>query len=292
MASLRSLLYSQNAKFSGSTSADYAADPSSASSTKRTGCQLNWSIYCQFTPDSSWGQACFCAWCWPAGVTTVTWDIWGGGGAGAGGCCCMQGTPGGSGAWAQKTLSGGTPGTCYCMCVAYPTDCGATCCGILGCTTRVTGDGLNNFCADGGFGGKACCFVMYGNYSCLGNTCCRLYLDCHDQNSCRCYYGADLGSPGKAGWLWVQCACGPCYWKQAIPYPGGLINSCGGYMLLRTQGFACNNEWLRCNRTIGWSYDSGYGFLPGSGGTAATSCGGGCCFGQPGAPGFIRITYE
>lgn len=295
MSNLRSLLHSGDAKYVGQTPADFALNPHVASSLKPTGCTQVFQMRCHYTPDSNYGQACVCSWCTPSSADQITFEIWGGGGGGAGACCCQNGQPGGSGAYAKKTVfkSELTAGQCYCFCIAYPTDCAVTCCGILGCVTRVSGQGLSNFCAEGGVGGKNCCFTFWGNYSCVGNCCAtgRLYL-CYDQNTCRCFYGADSGSPGKAGWLWAQCACGPCYWKYAIPYPGGLINQCGGYMMSRVQGNACNNEWMKCGVTFGYHSNTTDQFVPGMGGLSATSCGGGCCYGFGGNPGMVKITYK
>jgi len=60
----------------------------------------------------------------------------------------------------------------------------------------------------------------------------------------------------------------------------------------QTMGNACNNEWSRCVRgNLGWATGQS-GHLPGVGGPSATSCGGGCCYGYPGAAGLVRITYD
>jgi hypothetical protein len=71
-----------------------------------------------------------------------------------------------------------------------------------------------------------------------------------------------------------------------------LINQGGGYVALRVQGNACNQEWIKCVSSIGYAVDPNYNFVPGMGGMSATSCGGGCCYGFPGNPGFARITYR
>jgi hypothetical protein len=93
-----------------------------------------------------------------------------------------------------------------------------------------------------------------------------------------------------------MCGCGSsCYWFQYVPFPGGLVNTGGGYMPQRTQGDACLQDWSRCTVNIGFPIDTATdrtGFLPGQGGMTATSCGNPCCYGYPGGPGMIRITYR
>ena len=189
------------------------------------------------------------------------------------------------------------PGCCYCLTVAYPAGCSIDCRGCQGCTTWVQGGGLCNLCAEGGLSGASCCFTFWGNYSTYASQCCHygaIYMDGHNEMSCTCYFGADCGAPGRAGYLWSLCGCGSsCYWKQFVPFPGGLVNTGGGFMSMRTQGDACNQEWSRCTTSIGWPIDhNGSGYLPGQGGMTVTSCGNPCCYGFPGGAGFIRITYR
>jgi len=295
MSNLRTLLYEgESNRYSANTNSDDTAY-SLAKSLHPAGCQFLFAQFCAYTPDGNYQHNCFCNWCAPSGTTCITFEIWGGGGGGAGACCCQQGQPGGSGAYAKKTVvgstTGGLGGCCYSISLAYPTDCAATCCGIIGCNTNITGFGLSNFCAEGGYGGKTCCFTFWGNYNCAGNNNGNVYL-CYGPTCCRCYYGADSGSPGRPGYLWAQCSCNPCNWKYIVPYPGGLINQGGGYVALRVQGNACNQEWIKCVSSIGYAVDPNYNFVPGMGGMSATSCGGGCCYGFPGNPGFARITYR
>lgn len=286
MATLRDLLYTTTSKYNY----DYA-NTVAVQSAYPQGCVMWFMPLCTYTSDTSYNNNCMCAWCAPSGTTQVTFEIWGGGGGGPGACCCQQGQPGGSGAYAKKTVAV-TGGETYTMVIGTATDCSASCCGIQGCKTYITGPGLTNFCAEGGLSGKSCCYVMWGNYYCAGNSNGYVYL-CYDATDyCSCYYGADEGAPGRPGFLWSQCSCGPCYWKYAIPFPGGLTSKCGGHVMVRNQGNACFSDWLRCIYTIGMPYDGNNKFLPGVGGIPATSCGGGCCYGYPGSPGAIRVTYR
>lgn len=258
------------------------------------GCTFIFQRWCGYTPDNAYNSGCMCNWCIPSGtLCCVTFEIWGGGGGGAGACCCMQGTPGGSGAYAKKTIVGTSLAGCkYQLCVGLTTDCAINCCGILGCPTYITGYGLSNFCAEGGYGGRNCCFTHWGNYFCAGNNngyVVNFGFSCTD---CRCYYGADCGAPGRQGFMWSQCSCNSCWWKYILPYPGGLVNEGGGYTTIRVQGHACINEWMKCVPSIGYSTDPNGNFMPGLGGISATSCGGGCCYGFAGTGGMIRITYR
>jgi len=297
MSNIKSLLYTGSSKFNTATS--YSNSSYYATGTPGAqGCQQTMVSWCQYTVDTNYCHNCLANWCVPKGVCCITFEIWGGGGGGAGGCCCMQGQPGGAGAYAYKTLTTAacnfTYNSCQCYTIqaASTTDCAVTCCGIVGCNSWITGSGLNNFCATGGCSGKSCCFTFWGNYSCAGNNTGYVYL-CYDAyNYCACYYGADGGAPGRPGLLWSQCSCASCYWKYGIQFPGGLVNQCGGTTWVRVQGDACNNEWTKCVPTIGWSVDTDGNFIPGMGAPSATSCGGGCCYGFPGAAGMVRMTYR
>ena len=295
MSNLRSLLYATpsstvNNRYTANGNGDESAYICSPS-LQKDGCTLIYTRWCQYTPDDNYGHGCICFWCAPAGTTSITFEIWGGGGGGAGSCCCQQGQPGGSGAYARKTVTGTLAGCCYSMCIGNATSCVSVCCGYLGCQTYVTGYGLTNFCAEGGFGGKTCCFTFWGNYTCAGNNIGNVRL-CYTETDCRCYYGADFGSPGRPGYLWSQCSCATCNWKAVTPFPGGLVNQGGGFVMTRMQGDACINEWQKCIPSFGYQVDTSSQFIPGMGTISSTSCAGGCCYGHGGAPGMIRITYK
>ena len=95
----------------------------------------------------------------PAGTTFIKFEVWGGGGGGPGTCCCMWGTPGGSGAYAYKCICTGYDlgGSVYEICTASASCCSPSNVGSRGCKSFVTGPGLTNFCAEGGFGGQSFC---------------------------------------------------------------------------------------------------------------------------------------
>ena len=61
-------------------------------------------------------------WAVPTGSRIATFEIWGGGGNGGGARCCQQGIPGGSGAYARKTIKV-TPGDTYVFCTCIAVHC-------------------------------------------------------------------------------------------------------------------------------------------------------------------------
>jgi hypothetical protein len=266
--------------------------------------------------DNSYRQWCpgFCV---IPGVTTVQFEIWGGGGSGAGACCCQQGSPGGSGAYAMKTLCASDLGVdtlggmCYLLFIAPPTCCSACCVGLQGCKSYITGCGLSNFCADGGMPGRTCCYIFHdahganltgtwgpgGTGKSAWNSAGCYTLDpvsgtCYACD-CACYYGADFGVAGRPGWFRVDCICGNnCFVRTGLAQPGGFRDKCVRYVIHRNEGNACLNQRNSC--VMGeWSggVQCGNG-MRGQGAPSATSCAGGCCYGWRGSAGLIRITYR
>lgn len=252
------------------------------------------------------------------GVTTLQFEIWGGGGGGAGACCCQQGSPGGSGAYAIKTLCAcdlgldTLGGMCYLLCIAPNSQCSVNCTGCQGCKTWITGCGLSNFCAEGGMSGRTCCFIFHdqhganltGTYGPGGsgpsawNSAGCYTLDpvsgCCYRCDCSCYYGADFGVPGRPGWFRVDCICGnTCFVRMGLAQPGGFRDKCTRYVITRNEGNGCRNE-----RTTCWggewpgNLECTSGGMRGQGQMSATSTGGGCCYGWRGSAGLIRITYR
>lgn len=180
-------------------------------------------------------------WCVPAGISQVTFQLWGAGGWGAGSYHCQQGVSGGSGAFAQKTVSA-TPGDRYVLCLGDMLQIGtqtkygcaapqATGCaytdishGVRGPKAYVNGPGLTNFCAEGGnpgvvrghgwicssnIGGGTTQMLCYENLrTCdlVGNT------NDSDNNLYHraCYYGADFGARGNHGYVQANCCSNFC----------------------------------------------------------------------------------
>lgn len=290
MASLRSLLD----KFDQITNLDIATG--AVTPTYWNGEQWTHAAYCggELGCCDVYNRGVVCNWCVPSDVSCITFHVWGAGGGGAGGCCCQQGVPGGSGAYAKKTITA-TPGDCYNLCAGWNgICCSNTCQGCRGCMSYVTGNGLTNFCAEGGHGGKTCCFV-YWQTCCSGFTCGYWYM-----NNCNTapFYGADEGAVGIPGFAYSYCGCNDasCWWKQAVPYPGGIVNKCGGHVHVRTQGNACTSGHSTC--LVGSMPGAGGSTLshtPGTGGLSSTSCGGACCHGtsqMAWGPGLVKIDYR
>lgn len=177
------------------------------------------SVSCAINATDGWDKMTKHVWTVPEGISEATFHLWGEGGYGAGGSQCQQGVPGGSGAFAAKTITV-TPGAQYTLCLGEWNDCTLnttyTCQepqgtnaansishGIRGSKVYVTGTGLTNFCAEGGSpGATAAC-----NWGCL--SWCRDYVKCitdilgrtvgdsdNDRYNRACYYGADYGARG------------------------------------------------------------------------------------------------
>lgn len=202
-----------------------------------------------------------CSWVVPAGVTSATFEIWGGGGAGGPMCCCYCGnsTSGHGGGFSMKTVTT-TPGDTYTVVAGsggqtvYCAVGGANT-GCRGCTSYVTGTGLSNFCAEGGYGGYwTCCSPMS---SCCGGLA----------------YGGDYNFMGGSGhgmqWSWV------CTFST-----GGASGLWGGFAPWHT--FHCC-PYMSCGTC---------GQFPGGGGSGLNKCCCDCCgCSGGGAPGMVRITY-
>jgi hypothetical protein len=312
----------------------------------------------------------------PAGTTFIKFEIWGGGGGGPGTCCCMWGSPGGSGAYAYKCICTGFDlgGCTYEICVASASCCSPTNAGFRGCKSFVVGYGLQNFCAEGGYGGASFCANCMGagweNY-CVINYCCSCnesmampYGGCQDMcgphvgncgfscwapnggigmypweyqdvtenqydligagttfgsnrrrvhyghglNPCygglctnQCaycapFYGADGGARGLPGLLGAPCDTGMdwCSLVQYHPFPGGLINTRGGYLPYRYTDLNIsgdNGVHYRFSDFFGHSSLRADEGIVGLGGRSASSSGGNCYCGSPGHAGMVRITY-
>jgi hypothetical protein len=226
-------------------------------------------------------------WCVPAGTSKVAFHAWGAGGGGAGACCCQQGVPSGAGAYAKKTISV-SPGDCYTLCAGAHTCCCSSCEGPRGCQSFVLGNGLSNFCAEGGYGGKTCCFFYY-QICCPGN-----YLYLGTENNCALYFDADTGAVGVPGFAYTECYCQAfSYWKQAVPYPGGIWTDQAGHVHHAVQcGDGNNTNGARTCRTYMIGGRTDYSRPPGMGAMSAMTCGGCCQCGYPGGVGLIKIDYK
>lgn len=109
-----------------------------------------------------------CQWTVPDGVTRARFQLWGaGGGSGVGWCC--GGSPFGStGAYASVIIPV-TAGDTYTICSGCAFCCFALACNYVlaearvpGCPSFVIGNGLSNFCANGGQGRMGNWMASYG----------------------------------------------------------------------------------------------------------------------------------
>tara|TARA_Y100000746_G_scaffold205480_1_gene192642 strand:+ start:401 stop:1462 length:1062 start_codon:yes stop_codon:yes gene_type:complete len=264
---------------------------------------------------------CNCTWTVPGGTTCVRFQIWGAGGGTTESRCCMHTMPGTTGAYASVIMPT-TSGSTFTMCAGCAYCCYAGSDGYnqqRGETSYITGPGLTNFCAEGGWSGcmyKQVCDRndMYFPSKCSG--CCCMWI-----NGCMCRSGAticsgDYETPGFGhpdGWYdgvmpWLSCsvraygsATGGEVWTirgqdssvhADVNYPMrmwsatvyGYDNACCG----RGGCFVCNNCGGHCQSA--WTV--GARQIPGVGGWGTSSCGGDCTCGDSGRMGMVCVSYN
>tara|TARA_B100001175_G_scaffold72593_1_gene60372 strand:+ start:776 stop:1855 length:1080 start_codon:yes stop_codon:yes gene_type:complete len=127
---------------------------------------------------------CCCGWTVPGGVTCARFQIWGSGGGSGTSCCCGGSPNGGQGAYASVIMPV-TSGQTYTLCAGC-----AYCCHTEraqmtadGCPSYVQGQGLTNFCAEGG----------ESNIFCERKT--RCHVQPNQNNSCQ-YMGGCICNTG------------------------------------------------------------------------------------------------
>lgn len=226
------------------------------------------------------GVGTCCLWCVPQGVSSVMIEIWGGGGGGgaAPNCVCQtQGSGGGGGSYARKNLQV-VSGACYTICVAPGgagggliggmTASAVCCCGMKGGTTFITGPGLSNFCAEGGYGGES------------------------RQSNASSKVSPNGGWPGTGGDLNLRGGDGGQHvgntWINGFSW-GGQAPFGGRQAYIGYDACALYSDW---GNTGYYGGVCGFvGNFPGGGGTGgfASCCCGVCACGGNGAPGAIRI---
>jgi hypothetical protein len=114
--------------------------------------------------------------------------------------------------------------------------------------------------------------------------------------ACAPYYGADGGAIGLPGLLGSPCNHGMdwCMIVQYHPFPGGLINTRGGYLPYRYTDMNLggdNGVHYRFQDYFGHSSNRADEGIVGLGGRSASSRDGNCYCGSPGHAGMVRITY-
>ena len=285
-------------------------------------------------------------WTVPAGITKAQFQIWGSGGWGAGSYHCQQGVPAGSGAFAVKEIDV-SAGDQYTLCLGdqidfgsqttwdcvQPTNSNCTATSInhgkRGPKTYVIGNGLTNFCAEGGNPGavigqgwttkqyQLCSDGTTGYFKCFQNIyICDLVGSTEDSDNNRyhraCYYGADYGARGLQGYVQSSC-CNSCNgssdWcgiKHFVAFPGYQPDFAYGWAPTLQGGWA---KQLHCATTAGptstrmnRSINTKTPYMGaacwnmvhkwGAGGLSATTEGGSTCCGGPGGPNAIRVIYK
>ena len=283
MATLRSLL-------TGAGGAGVVAAPSGGVSVtspvwkQKPGSELIFVGLCTYVQETAYCRNRICVWTVPPGTTSLTFEIWGGGGGGSGGCCCGFGFPGGPGAYAKKTVTGNLGGCIYDMFAAYPSCCNPSWPGYRGCQSWVTGYGLTNFCAEGGFGG---CFYCNA-WGCWG--CGTFQSPAQNGACCACYYGADFGCAGCGSMLNTDYQSADfCYYKMLLPIPAGTVSKGQSYFIVRQSGVNSVGEEMICKVASG--LPGGTTKTVGVGGASAATNGGNCYCGSAGGPGMIKVSY-
>ena len=261
-----------------------------------------------------------CTWTVPGGTTCVRFQIWGSGGGTSESRCCMHTMPGDTGAYASVIMPV-TSGNSYTLCGGCAYCCYAGSDGYnqqRGYPSYVTGPGLTNFCAEGGWSGcmyKQICDRndLYFPVKC--SSCCCMWI-----NGCMCRSGAticsgDFETPGfgypdgfYSGVMpWLSCqvqaygsATGGEVWTirgqsshvhvdenypmrmwAATVY--GFADKCcgrGGCWVCNNCGGHCQSAWTTGARSI-----------PGVGGWGTSSCGGDCTCGDSGRMGMVCVSY-
>ena len=120
---------------------------------------------------------------------------------------------------------------------------------------------------------------------------------------CAPFYGADGGAHGLPGMITSQGNQDAAQWCMITdlhPYPGGLINTRGGWVAIPRwdmnnsgyQGIHQHAKALMGFMSGGEGHDDHHnGYVPGFGGKSSSSTGGNCYCGGPGGSGMIQITY-
>ncbi len=228
---------------------------------------------------------CCCLWTVPDRTTTVQFELVSGGGSGPPGRCCTVGhsTPGGSGAYAIKTLYSHTGdftagSTQYTICAAGTSRCsengccnGRTGCGYCGCESYVQGNGLSNFCAMGGAWGRR----KWGEWC----------YNCNFINQCGLCFNET-----------PACACGRDFFMKGVisqsqdsqycknDEHAWSVGSVGPYSAPTGKG----REHCASGNVRGCCY--GHSIWPGTGGYGPGTQGGDC-YGDWGAGGLVVVTY-
>ena len=203
----------------------------------------------------------------PANMTQVAGEVMGGGGAGQGSRCCTYGYPGGGGGTME--FSGPVePGDAITVCAG-----GSTCCKSY---DNCQSGNISFVCNPGKWCVKAC-GGQYGEYLCNGFYC----YTCH-KGCC-----LSAGSVSGSAVSFVQSDRSPSYqfnsnWCYNHTYQVAQGAGLTGHIRSFFNG-CCMNQYQ------GTCY---FGTFPGGGGATASSSGGTCYCGAPGAGGLVYLVFK
>jgi hypothetical protein len=219
--------------------------------------------------NSSQNGGCCLLWTVPDGVSSVTFEAWGAGGDGPGARCCEFGGIGAnSGNYAIRTIDA-TPGTQYRIC-AGGSGCQGCCCGIstrgLPSWVYDTNAGSYIVCGCGGDGGNN--DITRGGYRAY--TCCFARID-------DCGYG-DFSMAGTGSVTFRNQFCESNQYDVIA----------GGWTTSRAVPDMCAGEIARWGGDLMRSCPS----FPSGAGTGGRAYGDGRCYGQHGAAGIVKISYN
>lgn len=279
---------------------------------------------------SGYVQGKCCAWTVPSGATYARFQLWGAGAASSPAICCGGSIWGGSGAYASVILPV-TPGDIYTVCAGCAYNCykdsSSSKTAGSGCASFVIGNGLCNFCADGGESDpwKWLCKAQ-GCYGACGICVMQNNINSMTRNAKGTYYGWCLC--GNGGFCWS----GTCGGNDSMPFIAsdktyygcvtnankichivvgapGMFNAIqqpgsDGYQyesckysyhppLVNQSSCCCTAVISACTNAEGSTYDAvnGYFQCPGRGGHPAYAAGGSWYCGGRGTAGAVCIQY-
>ena len=226
-------------------------------------------VYSTNESDQQSGGCC-CLWTAPAGVTKVTFEMWGAGGDGQGARCCESpGTMPTNGSYALKTID--TVAGCQYRLCAGGSGCFGCCCGIgvrafPSYIVDITASSTIA-CATGGCGG--CSQFIRGSF----------------MNGYMCCWGLMSGN-GSLGDITMEGTGGSAIRSQYC-YQHFYNYTSGGIGADRKTAAVCAKEMTLAGCSINCSPPS-----RGGSGNPGRACGGGFCRGQHGGNGAIKISYS
>lgn len=229
---------------------------------------------------------CCCLWTVPAGISSITFELYGGGASGNDGCCCVfesfQGT---AGSWTRHRIDT-QPGCQYRICAGSSTSCAYQVSnnGCTGCASYVydVTAGTNIACACGGEAGTSQ-HGHSGPYNAY--TCCFGRIQSGSSASANSSHGTgeiSIGGMGGTGLRNTYCHTQYYIWNS------------GGFRQLgrRNEGLcACwhqEGRYVMCTSNDPFTGQS----FPGGPGVSAIACGGVHFNGQPGSGGQVIVKYS